>query len=135
MSTTSSTGLHVTGIDATTYLVKDTDRAISFYRDVLGMDVSRTFSGGAEFDLSDGSTFGLWNPAGYMPWQPCTGVLFAVDDFRLAFDVDREPPAVAFVANVAGDREPPGDREDRFAEAHALHASRQHHPLAFHRER
>ena len=90
MATTPSTGLRVTGIDATTYLVKDTDRAIAFYRDVLGMEVSRRYSEGAEFDLSDGSTFGIWNPAGYMPWQACTGVLFSVDDFEGAVRTARE---------------------------------------------
>ena len=88
MSTT--LGLRVTGIDVTTYLVRDTERAVAFYRDILGMEVSRRFSGGAEFDLSDGSTFGIWNPEGYMPWTPCTGVLFAVDDFEGAVRTARE---------------------------------------------
>jgi len=35
--------------------------------------------GGAEYELPDGSTFGLWGGGGkVMPFQPSNGILFAV---------------------------------------------------------
>ena len=72
----------ITGIDITTYLVTDAARAIAFYRDTLGLPLSREYGGqGAEFELSDGVTFGLWkmDDGNFMPSQ---GVMFAVPDIR-----------------------------------------------------
>ena len=76
----------VTGTDLTGYMVKDAGRAIAFYRDVLGLQPTTTYpeNRGAEFELSDGTTFGLWNGGDAMPFQPSNGILFAVDDLDAA---------------------------------------------------
>jgi catechol 2,3-dioxygenase-like lactoylglutathione lyase family enzyme len=51
----------INGIDVTMYLVKDMERAISFYRDTLGLAVTKSFGPAySEFTLSDGTTFGLF---------------------------------------------------------------------------
>jgi catechol 2,3-dioxygenase-like lactoylglutathione lyase family enzyme len=77
------TRLAVSGIDFSGYMVKDADRAIGFYRHVLGLEPARIYPDGhgAEYDFADGSTFGLWganNPA--FSFQPSNGVLLHVDD-------------------------------------------------------
>lgn len=80
-------GFTVTGIDLSGYMVKDAARAIAFYRDVLGLEPARTYpeNRGAEYDLPDGTTFGLWGGGGkVMPFQPSNGILFAVDDLDAA---------------------------------------------------
>jgi lactoylglutathione lyase len=76
--------MQITGIDAHTYMVKDLSRAIAFYRDVLQLPLEPTIGeNGAEFELPDGSTFELWNPAeANWPWQRGSGILFAVADAR-----------------------------------------------------
>jgi predicted enzyme related to lactoylglutathione lyase len=76
----------VTGIDLTGYMVKDTKRALRFYTDVLGIEPTTVYPDdkGAEFELPDGTTFGLWYGGTEMPWQPSNGVLFAVDDLEAA---------------------------------------------------
>jgi predicted enzyme related to lactoylglutathione lyase len=77
----------VTGLDLSGYMVKDAARAIAFYRDVLGLEPTREYpdNRGAEYELSDGTTFGLWGGGGnVMPFQPSNGILFAVDDFDAA---------------------------------------------------
>ncbi|HZY96989.1 MAG TPA: VOC family protein [Candidatus Cybelea sp.] len=75
----------ITGIDLAAYLVKDPDRAIAFYRDVLGMAPTAVDDQGrgAEFTLPDGSTFGVWKPD-----DGGTGgaIMFAVDDARAAVE-------------------------------------------------
>jgi catechol 2,3-dioxygenase-like lactoylglutathione lyase family enzyme len=77
----------VTGMDLSGYMVQDAPRAIAFYRDVLGMEPARHYPGdrGAEYDLADGTTFGLWGGGGkVMPFQPGNGILFGVDDYGAA---------------------------------------------------
>lgn len=81
------TAFQVTGLDMSGFMIKDARRAIAFYRDALGLEPSRLYpeDRGAEYDLPDGSTFGLWgagNPV--FPFQPSNGLLFAVDDFDAA---------------------------------------------------
>lgn len=79
----------IAGVDLVGCLVKDADRAVAFYRDVLGMvpteidDQGR----GAEFTLADGSTFGVWRPD-----EDGKGmtVMFAVGDAGEAVKVMRE---------------------------------------------
>ena len=67
-------------------MVKDAPRAIAFYRDVLGLEPTRVYpeNRGAEYEFADGTTFGLWSGAGFMPFQPTNGNLFAVDDLDAA---------------------------------------------------
>jgi predicted enzyme related to lactoylglutathione lyase len=83
-STTSTTGT-ITGIDLAAYLVRDPQKAIAFYRDVLGMTPTAIDDEGhgAEFTLADGSTFGVWKPDG-----GGTGgaMMFAVEDAKRAVD-------------------------------------------------
>lgn len=74
----------IRGIDLSGYMVKDAARAIAFYRDVVGLEPSRVYpdNRGAEYDLPDGTTFGLWgggNASG-IPFQPSNGILFSVAD-------------------------------------------------------
>ncbi|HEY8312715.1 MAG TPA: VOC family protein [Candidatus Baltobacteraceae bacterium] len=66
------------GIDSIHVLVKDLDRARTFYTDVIGLKVATTYPSGCEFELADGSTFGI----SYMKdtFFPGGGMLFAVDD-------------------------------------------------------
>ncbi|HET9394394.1 MAG TPA: VOC family protein [Candidatus Rubrimentiphilum sp.] len=80
----SQAAIRVKGMDLSGYMVKDAPRAIAWYRDVLGLEPARVYSEdrGAEYDLPDGTTFGLWGGGGrVMPFQPSNGILFAVDDF------------------------------------------------------
>ncbi len=77
----SLTATRIRGIDTHHYLAKDLQRAVAFYSDVLGLTPSATASWehGTEFELGDGSTFGVFK----MPndtWYPCGGVVFAVED-------------------------------------------------------
>ena len=77
----------VTGIDLSGYMVKDAARAIEFYRNVLGLEPVTLYpdNRGAEYELADGATFGLWGGGGrVMPFQPSNGILFAVDDLEAA---------------------------------------------------
>ena|SRR5580693_571543 len=75
----------INGIDLSAYLVKDAQRAIAFYRDVLGITPTEIDEQGrgAEFTLPDGSTFGVWKPE-----DGATGgaIMFAVDDARAAVE-------------------------------------------------
>ncbi|GAC1388605.1 MAG: hypothetical protein NVSMB31_02850 [Vulcanimicrobiaceae bacterium] len=77
------------GVDLFGYLVKDPQRAIAFYRDVIGIaptdidDKGR----GAEFTLADGTTFAVWKPdVSDGPADGVTGgtVMFAVEDANAA---------------------------------------------------
>ena len=77
----------LTGIDLSGYMVKDAARAIVFYREVLGLEPVLVYpeNRGAEYQLPDGTTFGLWGGGGkVMPFQPSNGILFAVDDLDTA---------------------------------------------------
>jgi predicted enzyme related to lactoylglutathione lyase len=69
------------GIDLAGYMVSDPQGAIAYYRDVLGLtptDIDED-GRGAEFELADGSTFGVW----MMPDKRQGGfVMFAVDSVR-----------------------------------------------------
>ena len=78
-----ATSVKATGIDIHCYLVKDVPRAIAFYKDMLGLTPTEEEEQGAEFELPDGSTFGVWkeNDA---PWYPSAGVFFAVPDIKEA---------------------------------------------------
>lgn len=87
MSTATAT--QVKGIDIHTYLVKDAARAIAFYRDTLGLPPSVEMEQGAEFELADGSTFGVWKMQDGS-WHPSAGVMFAVDDVHEATDYYRK---------------------------------------------
>ena len=76
----------ITGMDLSGYMVKDAARAIAFYRDILGLEPVKVYPDdlGAEYELADGTTFGLWSAGGMIPFQPSNGILFAVDDLDAA---------------------------------------------------
>jgi len=78
----------IRGIDVHTYLVKDPRRAIAFYRDVMQMKPSWEGEQGAEFELGDGATFGIWKMDDGS-WAPGTGVMFSVPDVHAAADYYR----------------------------------------------
>lgn len=76
----------VKGIDVSTYLVKDPERAKAFYKDVMGFTPTMEYGGnGAEYTFADGATFGLWKMDDGS-WNACHGVMFSVDDARAAAD-------------------------------------------------
>ncbi|MDQ6826935.1 MAG: VOC family protein [Candidatus Eremiobacteraeota bacterium] len=71
----------VKGIDIHTYFVKDLERARQFYLTVLGL--TNVDGKQYEFELPDGSTFGLYKPQpgdGVETWQRGFGIMFAVED-------------------------------------------------------
>ena len=106
----------ITGMDLSGYMVKDAERAIAFYRDILGLEPVTVYpqNRGAEYELPDGTTFGLWGGGGaVMPFQPSNGILFAVDDLDAAVSaleargipvMRRETPAcfMAVIADTEG---------------------------------
>jgi predicted enzyme related to lactoylglutathione lyase len=78
-----ATGIKATGIDIHAYLVKDPKRATKFYKDMLGLEPSWEGEQGAEFELGDGSTFGVWKMSDGS-WHPSAGVFFAVPNLKEA---------------------------------------------------
>jgi predicted enzyme related to lactoylglutathione lyase len=79
----------VTGIDAHIYNVKDFDRALAFYRGLLGQEPATLREGSwAEFELADGSAFALGKHENF-PWQPGYTILFAVPDVAAAAELVR----------------------------------------------
>jgi len=111
---TTATQAKVTGIDIAGYLVNDPQGAIAFYRDVLGLvPTSVDPEGrGAEFTLSDGSTFGVWRE----PEAPTGGfIMFAVDDIARAVEQYRakglefSPVDETPVCHMAFSKDPEGN--------------------------
>ncbi|HEY1976315.1 MAG TPA: VOC family protein [Candidatus Baltobacteraceae bacterium] len=105
----------VTGMDIVGFRVGDPVKSIAFYRDVLGMVPTHVDEQGrgAEFTLSDGSTFGVVR----MPeTPPGFGFLLAVDDINAAVteyrskgleisDVNETPVCfMAFTQDLEGNR-------------------------------
>ncbi len=88
MATQQTTASPINGIDFTTYLVKNLERAISFYRDTLGLTVTKSFgSDFAEFTFADGTTLALDKQEG---WLEGNVVNFGVSDIRFAVDLYKE---------------------------------------------
>ena len=83
--TATTQAIAIKGIDVTTYLVKEPKRAIAFWQDVMGLPATYVSEQGAEFELADGTTFGLWRMDDGS-WHPGHGVMFHVDDVRAAAD-------------------------------------------------
>ncbi len=78
-----ATGIKATGIDIHAYLVKDPKRATNFYKEMLGLVPSWEGEQGAEFELGDGSTFGVWKMSDGS-WHSSAGVFFAVPNLKEA---------------------------------------------------
>ena len=109
----------ILGMDLSGYMVKDGARSIAFYRDVLGLEPTTVYSDnrGAEYELPDGTTFGLWGGGGKspFPFQPNNSILFAVDDFDAAVAAVEERGAPVVFRNetpvcfMAGLHDPDGN--------------------------
>jgi predicted enzyme related to lactoylglutathione lyase len=92
----------VSGMDLSGYMVQDAQRAIAFYREIFGLEPSMVYpdNRGAEYNLPDGSTFGLWGGGGkVMPFQPSNGVMFAVDDLDASVAALRQRGISPFYEN------------------------------------
>ncbi len=75
----------ISGIDVHTYLVKDPTRALAFWHETMGLPVSWQSEQGAEFELGDGATFGIWKMDDGS-WTPGSGIMFAVADLHRALE-------------------------------------------------
>ena len=79
----------IRGIDITTCLVKDAERAKKFYTDIMGMKLTQDYGpNGGEFTFPDGTTFGLWKMEDGS-WNASGWALFNVDDARAAVEYFR----------------------------------------------
>jgi predicted enzyme related to lactoylglutathione lyase len=118
--TTSATaarkGAAVIGMDLAAYYVSDPQRAIAFYRDVIGItptDLDEE-GRGAEFTLADGTTFGVWRPGDEGPFVG-GAVMFAVGDIDAAVAQLRErnvaisDPIASPVCRMAFCQDPDGN--------------------------
>jgi predicted enzyme related to lactoylglutathione lyase len=107
-ATLAASQIAITGIDLSGYMVKDAARAIAFYRDLFGLEPTIVYpeNRGAEFDLPDGTTFGLWGGGGkVMPFQPSNGILFGVNDLDAALaTLARRGIAVVYQTETPGCR-------------------------------
>lgn len=85
-SATVTAATSITGVDIFGPATRDAARLIRFYRDVLGMTPTGTGDGasGAEFELADGSTFGVYQPPRPVADAPGYSALFAVGDIGAA---------------------------------------------------
>ncbi|MBV8602523.1 MAG: VOC family protein [Candidatus Eremiobacteraeota bacterium] len=78
--------VQVRGIDITTYLIKDAERAKKFYTDTMGFKLTMDYGpNGGEFTFGDNTTFGLWKMDDGS-WYQCHGAIFAVDDLHKAVE-------------------------------------------------
>ena len=90
MTATTSTATPATativGVDIFGPPTRDAKTLIAFYRDVLGMVPTGIDDdeSGAEFELSDGTTFGVWQPPQPPAHAPGCAALFAVRDINAA---------------------------------------------------
>ncbi|TAM60641.1 VOC family protein [bacterium] len=83
MTSTIASGASIIGVDILGPATTDASRLIAFYRDVLGMTPTKVQESGAEFELPDGATFGVYAPEDASPGQGY-GALFAVGDIDAA---------------------------------------------------
>jgi predicted enzyme related to lactoylglutathione lyase len=80
----------VLGVDTTTYLVKDVERAKKFYRDVIGLPLRTEIAKqGCEFVMPDNTAFSLWKMDDGS-WTAGNGVLFSVAEFESAVEYYRK---------------------------------------------
>ena len=87
------------GMDAVYYMTKDLQRARKFYEGVLGLKPTWEMPGDGgsfvEYELSDGSTFGLGHMPG-APWHESGGAMFAVGDVKATLEKAKEAGAQVF---------------------------------------
>jgi predicted enzyme related to lactoylglutathione lyase len=75
----------ITGVDLFECSVRDAAKTVAFYKDVLGMKPTDEDEQGAEFTLSDGTTFGVWQPDDEQ-YPIGAGIMFAVADAKAAVE-------------------------------------------------
>lgn len=82
MATASTVGIQ--GIDTSSYLVKDVERAKKFYTELFGFQPTLEFLPiGVEWTFPSGETFGIVKPPG-SPWEKSGGIHFGVKDIKAA---------------------------------------------------
>ena len=80
----------IRGIDTTSYLVQDLERATRFYSDLLGFAPTVRFDPvGVEWTFAGGETFSIVKPPN-SPWEKGVGVHFGVDNIKAAVATCRE---------------------------------------------
>ena len=110
-----TTGTIIKGTDIFEFLVNDPEKAIAFYRDVLGMTPTEIDKEGrgAEFTLADGTTFGVWRREDAATGG---GIMFAVDDIHEAIAALRSrgaelsDPVEGAVCYMSFGQDPEGNR-------------------------
>lgn len=80
---TTANKIGIRGVDYTSYLAKDLDRATKFYTDLLGFAPTLVFGVGVEWTFPTGETFGVVKPP-TAPWEKGGGVHFGVEDINAA---------------------------------------------------
>jgi predicted enzyme related to lactoylglutathione lyase len=88
-TTSNSQATTISGMDLVCVVARDVSRTVAFYRDILGITPTRDEPGGAEFELSDGSTLGVWNPGSGAEVTPAVTVMFAVPDAKATVEAIR----------------------------------------------
>jgi predicted enzyme related to lactoylglutathione lyase len=85
MTATIPAGATIVGVDIFGPATTDAKRMIAFYRDALGMVPTSIDDSmqGAEFELADGTTFGVWQPDEATSGEGYSA-LFAVADINAA---------------------------------------------------
>jgi predicted enzyme related to lactoylglutathione lyase len=85
-NTTQATGTKIIGVDIFGPATTDAKRLVAFYRDVLGMTPTGIDENGsgAEFELADGATFGVYQPPESQTSGGGYAALFAVEDVNAA---------------------------------------------------
>jgi len=90
-TTIPAAGTKIVGVDIFGPPTRNAPRLITFYRDVLGMTPTAIDDGetGAEFELADGTTFGVWQPPQPPGEAPGCAALFAVGDINASLALFR----------------------------------------------
>ncbi len=88
MATATPPTATVVGVDIFGPATPNPKKMIAFHRDILGMVPTGIdeIEQGAEFQLADGTTFGVWSPSPDTPSGKGYGALFAVRDINAAVD-------------------------------------------------
>lgn len=86
LHTEAPAGTAITGMDLIGCSVSNVQQSLAFYRDKLGMVPSMVSEGGAEFELADGTTLGLWKPEGG-EYPIGASIMFSVPDAKRAIEL------------------------------------------------
>jgi predicted enzyme related to lactoylglutathione lyase len=115
MTTASISTATITGMDLIGATVPDLARSLAFYRDQLGLVPSVEANGGAEFHLTDGTTFGLWQPPADAGIEHHFTIMFSVADAKGACERFRDlgaalaEPSESPVCHMSSGNDPEGN--------------------------